>query len=251
MKKALKYIMMTAITLVIALGCLFLPSELSKWEDKQMIGSISLEKIDETKVEHVQQMTMLEKLQLFYNEMKNTTDTISINQGKYLKEDDIRKLCKNEVGLFQEMGFFKNMNINFEEDSMITSLNFYISAEEPTKSMIVWHVKFTGQGRELNINLDDETGKILSFSQQGIDLKNDTFTGDAKEFVNNLFQYYGIAVESPEQIDQEAIQKIGDTQLNFVMEENNEKFNCYIYMGMSQYFFGFDNALDKKMGFSK
>jgi len=256
MKKVMKYLLMTMISIVIAGICLFFPSELSKWKDKQAIGSVSLEKIEETKIEHSQQMTMLEKLRLF-NDKHDTLDTISINQGKYLKEEDLWEVSKREVGSFQEMGLLKNVFIDSGADSMETTLNFYISTEEPTKSMIVWTVIITNQKGALAINLDDETGKILSFTLKYVEdfTENLEFMEDTDEFVSQLSEYYGINVVGIKQIDQSRINKIDNIkkgiQVDFVVEEENKQFHCYAYMNLSRYDFGFDYALDKTMGTSK
>lgn len=247
MKNILKYILMTVMSLVIASICLFLPSELSKWKDKQTIGSVHMEKTEETKVEHIQQMTMQEKLWL-YQDMEETSDMISITQGKYLKEEDIGEVCKKEVLLLQKMGLWKTLAIDFEEDLINTELNFYISAREPTKSMIVWTVNFYNDNGRLSIYLDDEMGKIVSFVQKRIDAEDIALNED--EFILQLSEYYGFDIVSYEKVVNPKIPETDLIQLNFVMKEGDKQFNCFAKISQYKYNIGFDTRLDKIKGFT-
>jgi hypothetical protein len=256
MKKAMKYILMTLISLEIALICLFFPSELSKWKDKQMIGSINLDEIEETKIEHNQQMTMLEKLELFAN-MKNTSDTIIISQGKYLKVEEIRKVCKREISQLKDMGIIQDFNFEFDTDTITTELNFYISTEEPTKSMIVWTAMISNDNGALVINLDDETGKILSFMQKGSNnrdiIVNTDITADTENFIHKLSEYYGVNIVSYELTDELLYKSAmyngkywadNGVHLNIIVEEKNKQFKCSVHIYPNQYYFGFDYSTE-------
>jgi hypothetical protein len=192
MRSVLKYITVALITAGITLISLFLPSELSKWQDRQSFGSIHLEKAEDIKVERNQQMSILEKLSLFINP-ENTSNQISIRQGKYLKEEDIPQVCEREINRLEELGVIKNMNIDMKSTISQFQLTFYLSTDDPTKSMIVWSVDYIYGKSFVNLNLDDETGKILSFT---VKTEEQMVNTDTDEFMEGLGEYYGISVDS-------------------------------------------------------
>ncbi len=191
MKRTIKYIAMTLITAEITLLCLFLPTELSKWQDRQSFGSIHLEDAEDIKVERNQQMTILEKLNLFIN-AESTSNQMNIKQGKYLKEEDLPEVCEREINRLKELGIIKNITIDVNSTASRIQSTFYLSTEDPTNSMIVWGVDYIDGKSFVSLSLDDETGKILSFSVKG---EEQVVNTDADEFVNELAQYYEIKVD--------------------------------------------------------
>lgn len=189
-KKALKYITMTLITIEITLLCLFLPSKIAGWQDQQSFGAVHLEKSEDIKVEQNQQMTIAEKLSLFINQ-ENTSNQISIKQGKYKKEEEIPSICEKELKRLEELGIINSIDVDINSNNPQIQLTFYLSLEDPTKSMIVWNVEFTDGKSYVSINLDDETGKVLYFIEKTDEVIVNT---DIDAFMKGLSQYYGLTV---------------------------------------------------------
>lgn len=240
MKKALKYITMTLLTIEITLLCLFLPSKIAKWQDQQSFGAVHLEKTEDIKVEQNQQMTMLEKLSLFINQ-ENTSNQISIKQGKYKKEEEIPGICEKELKQLEELGILNSIDVDIQSNTPQIQLTFYLSLEDPTKSMIVWNVGFTDGKSYVSISLDDETGKILSFTEKTNEVVVNT---DVDDFMKGVGQYYGLTVndyqykvlaydyiKDKRMLDSMKIDKIREAYyVATAFSEGNNQLNCGILL---------------------
>jgi gamma-glutamylcyclotransferase (GGCT)/AIG2-like uncharacterized protein YtfP len=222
MKAAVKYIIITLFTVELSLVCLFFPSELSKWKDRKTIGTVNLEQMEATNIEYSQQTTMLEKLDMYLFQKKGS-NAIALNQGKFLTKDDIPRVCREEIDKLKDMGLEINFEVDFEKDLNLSELYFYISTEDPTKSMIMWTAIFSNSEGTIMIDLDDETGKILSITQKS--LNEIKLSVDSESFINRLADYYGIEVSTQEELENSDTMRGKFYGLrNFVIFKQKEKY---------------------------
>lgn len=244
MKITLKYILMTMITMIICLLCLILPSELSRWKDELTIGTVNLDQIEEINIESSRQLTMLEKLELLMDYYSYNTNTISLKKGKNLTENDIPEVCQREIDRLKDLGFLEDISYDPEADNMKAYPYFYVSSEDPSKSMVVWSAVISSDLRSISIEIDDESGKILGminksayYSKDNVDMIN----YDIKTYISLLGDYYGFTIDSYEELEQPLLNKYMSVYravpVSVTYREEDELLPCYLYISSNEFRF--------------
>ncbi len=246
MKSIVKYITMTLVTVEIALICLFIPSEISNWQDRQSFGTIHIESAEGIIVERNQQMTMIERLNLYIN-LQNASNQIDINQGKYIKVEDIPKVCEKELNELEQLGIINTIDFEMNSTPLRVRPTFFLSTENPTKSMIVWNVEWIVGKHYIILSLDDETGKLLGFMEK---TDENIINSDAAAFIKGISQYYGVTIDDYSVKSSSFNKKLGienkTSAIIATLHEADNKLSCGIQVYPSGWnYFAINKYMDK------
>lgn len=235
MIKLFKYGIMTLITCGLSYLCFILPSEISGWNDLKSIGSVNLESLDEIKVDLQEKMTILEKLELLISQ-DSPLNAINVRQGKEYTQQEAIEAAKDGLKQLYDMGIIKNDDIS--SDILHPSALFYISPDDPTKSMIIWNINIIDEKRNIFIlEMDDETGKILRIFSKKFE---PAAAYDGEGVIKGLEEYLGIRIS--ENTFVKVPEKNGSLYRKLYyhpvsLELSNKKLDCDLYLDDTSYFF--------------
>lgn len=159
------YIIAGILLLFLSGASLFLPSYLMEWRDEQRTEKSEAEEVQEVVLKEQISMTLSEKLKLKIQESANALQLVN---GKNYNQDTIYGQVKKEIGILAEQGLL----IDFDTDSskaVEANLFFYVDMEDSERSIMLWEGVVESLNYQLTFTMDDETGKILSFSQYSYD----------------------------------------------------------------------------------
>lgn len=189
------YIIAGILLIVLAAASLFLPSSVMHWQDEQRTGKSETEEVQEVVLKEQISMTLSQKLALRNQEMVNA---ISLVNGKNYNQDTIGKQMRQEVETLAEKGIL----LDFSEETvniMDAAVYFYVDMEDSERSVMLWEGYVDTANYTVELLLDDETGKIVSFTQYG-NVKSiyDTEPGVDMQIMQEKGQAFGSVTVAPE-----------------------------------------------------
>ena len=155
------YIIAGILLLFFSVASLFLPSYLMEWRDEQRTGKSQVEEVQEVVLKEQVSMTLSEKLKLRGQETVNALELVN---GKNYNQDTINDQVRKEIGILAE----QELLIDFDMDSLqkvTATVSFYVDMEDSERSIMLWEGIVDLLDYQLAFTMDDETGKILSFTQ--------------------------------------------------------------------------------------
>lgn len=155
------YVIAGLLLFLLAAASLFLPSRVLKWQDRQRTGKSEIEEVQEVVLKEQISMTLSEKLKL---RSQDTVNTLTLVNGKNYNKDTIEEQIKKEIKILAD----RNILIDFDTGELTlkeAAVTFYVDMEDSEKSIMLWQGFVETSKYQLLFFLDDETGKIVSFSQ--------------------------------------------------------------------------------------
>lgn len=159
------YIIAGILLLFLSVASLFLPSYLMEWQDEQRTEESEAEEVQEVVLKEQISMTLSEKLKL---KTQESTNALQLVNGKNYNRDTIYEQVEKEIGILAEQGLL----IDFDTDSskaVEANLFFYVDMEDSERSIMLWEGVVDSLNYQLTFTMDDETGKIVSFTQYSYD----------------------------------------------------------------------------------
>ncbi len=159
------YIIAGFLLLFLSAASLFLPSYVMEWQDEQRTEKSQVEEVQEVVLKEQVSMTLSEKLKLREQEAVNALNLVN---GKNYNQDTIDEQVRKEIGILAEQGLL----LDFDMEPLKVAeavIYFYVDMEDSERSIMMWEVSAETLKYHLVLTMDDETGKILSFSQYGYD----------------------------------------------------------------------------------
>lgn len=154
----LRYAIITMFVLLMIVLSIGLPSGLFALQDKNIIGKVNLEEQNMVTVSYQQPLSTMEKIKLIGD---TSLKSLALDQGKYNNRQSIQTVALNEISTLKTIGILPGIGgeINFYE----CTPQLYITTEQPSKSLILWNIRFNNENGYGTLAIDDETGKVLMF----------------------------------------------------------------------------------------
>jgi hypothetical protein len=226
---------MTMLTLSLGYFCFVLPSSISSWRDMKMSGIVSLEPLDAMNVEINRKMTMLEKVDLMINSDKES-NVVLINQGKEMTQEEAIQTCMSEINTLEASGIISALSEDIKEAMPSAEPLFYISSDDPSKSMILWVVTiWYGNGTYI-VHLDDESGKIMNIiSKEHMRMDvNEADINVTEIMIQKLGNYLGLEFEMDHSEKADELPKYLGYDLRvfipITIKEGEKQIQCLFYM---------------------
>ncbi|MDF2542863.1 MAG: hypothetical protein K0S47_2581 [Herbinix sp.] len=230
MKAAIKYILMVLVTVNISLLCLFLPARFASWKDQQTIGEVSLETIEETNIDFYQEMTIFDKLSIYLNPT-SFSNIIENDQSKFeLKDQVINKLI-DELEKLQELGIISLEKEDLDDNKNLVDIQmkFVVSSDDPSKSMIVWDITFLDKNNYINVQMDDDTGMILSLASKRV--AQSAEASNYNTLITNIGTYYGFTKATYKELtDAFPLPTYYSKGIPVVYEDGQNKLSVILYL---------------------
>ncbi|MBO5159446.1 MAG: hypothetical protein J6B94_07635 [Lachnospiraceae bacterium] len=156
-----RYVITALILIITAAAGFTIPPNLLKWQDEKRLEQSHTETAEEVIVTATTDMTLVEKLQLM---KKDTITTMPLETGKKYNQYSIKVKVQEEVKKLYSLSLSdlrQDHNISYE----VADVYFVLDREDGKKSMIFWEVYVSTDDYEAWLIVDDETGKILQFSE--------------------------------------------------------------------------------------
>lgn len=159
------YIIAGILLLFLSGASLFLPSYIMEWRDEQRTEKSQVEEVQEVVLKEQVSMTLSEKLKLRGQETVNALELVN---GKNYNQDTINDQVRKEIGILAEQGLLADVDMDSPQKVEAT-VSFYVDMEDSERSIMLWEGFADSPDYQLAFTMDDETGKILSFSQYSYD----------------------------------------------------------------------------------
>lgn len=156
-----KYFITGVLFLILSLSSLFLPTSVMKWQDEQRTRESETEEVQEVVLKEQISMTLTEKLMFRGQE---TSNALALVNGKNYTKDTVEEQMRKEIEILAQKEIFIDLDV---EDLNIIEINllFFVDLEDSERSIMMWEGYADTSKYHLYFQMDDETGKILSFSQ--------------------------------------------------------------------------------------
>ena len=154
-----RYLISVLILAVFLAAGFTIPSMLLEWKDEQRLETAEIEDSEGVVLTMQTNMTIVEKLQLMSSSM---VDSVEMSEGKNFTAEEIIVNAQKELKTLSELGI-----IEFGSSTLtygIDTITFLIDILGGNQSMLLWVIHAdTGYGR-IYMQIDDETGKILTLT---------------------------------------------------------------------------------------
>ena len=154
-----QYLITVLVLAATAIAGFTMPSILLEWQDEQRLENSEIQAAEEVLLASQTNMTLIEKIQLMQNDM---VTTIEMKEGKNYTADGMIKNVQQELKTLSELGILEleQSDLNYG----VEGIHFWVDIEGGAQSVLLWTV-YAGSGDgELWMVVDDETGKILTFT---------------------------------------------------------------------------------------
>lgn len=153
-----RIILLILLTGMIVAAFAGLPSMVGSWQDRSEAsrsGSELLQRITLDLHDENETMPILKKLA-----MLDDVEVISINSTEItaMTEEEVYLAAQMQMAAYEEAGIFQW----FPVDLCWAQLKLGFDPEDATNYVVFWTVGYSSQDRRLLLDIDDETGKILT-----------------------------------------------------------------------------------------
>ena len=156
MKRYLISVLILAAFLIVGFT---IPSMLLEWKDEQRLESAEIEDSEEVVLTMQTNMTIVEKLQLMGS---STIDSVEMSEGKNFTAEEIIVNAQKELKTLSELGIIERGNSILVYG--IDNITFLIDILGGSKSMLIWSLHADTDYGRIYMQIDDETGKILTLT---------------------------------------------------------------------------------------
>lgn len=171
-----QYLITILVIVVTAAVAFTLPVELLEWQDQKRLENSEIQAAEEVVLAAQMDMTLIEKIQLM---QRSSTTALTMGQGKNYSRDSIIGKAKSELQKLVELEI-----VNLDGSDAVYSVEeilFLVDTEDGTKSMILWQVSVYAGEYDIELSMDDETGKILSIFQREIYTDKSSWTAASSD----------------------------------------------------------------------
>lgn len=208
--KKMKTPLLILLTIMILIACASLPAIAASVQDSATVNNSGYSGMKSMKLdiyEEKESIPMMGKLELISN-----METINIDPSQAsMTEEEVFKAAEEQMKAYEAAGIFQWFDVTLRS----AEPRLGIDLKDANNFIVYWTVSFVneyGQGQWLNLNIDDETGRILciyygvygSYTMDGVWQRNkaimDAFTDiyfsqlgltDAKEYAESIEAGYG------------------------------------------------------------
>jgi len=147
------------VALVIAAGAV-LPGEFASGMDRAILGQIRSEALDTAEISEHVITSMADKVGLL--SQSSATILVRLTTGAVFDPERLRPAFEKELQKLIDMGFYPDTD---EEIARFSSgATLYIKNDAPAINMILWEINIRSESLNGVFYMDDQTGKILSFT---------------------------------------------------------------------------------------
>ena len=199
MRKPSKYILSIAsVILVIAAGAI-LPGEMAAGRDRLILGQVYSEPLDATELSDYVNISMVDKVSLLGQ--ATGVSQLPLKTGAVYDLDSVRTKFVNEL---EKLHALKLCPLDTEAGpgGISVAAALYIQNDEPAISAILWKIEVRADAVHGEFFMDDQTGKILSFSLSGSGFDDVVYHDGA---VYDWAAYLGADVRNIRKINQESM----------------------------------------------
>lgn len=219
------YIIAGILLLFFSAASLFLPSYLMEWRDEQRTEKSQVEEVQEVVLKEQVSMTLSEKLKLRGQETVNALELVN---GKNYNQDTINDQVRKEIGILAE----QELLIDFDMDSLqkvTATVSFYVDMEDSERSIMLWEGIVDLLDYQLAFTMDDETGKILSFSQYIYDRRDVLY--DDYDMQSNGMSVTKVVLDEPD-IGTEKLQEMAERWGDYLGYKVTESHSAWMEEGL-------------------
>ena len=154
-----KYLMTVLILMTACAAGFMLPPRMLSWQDERYLEKSEIEVTEKVVLSSQTELTMTEKYLLLQSSMVNA---IEMTEGKNYTGKEILEHAKQELQELEELGVLQLelSELNFA----IESIRFWIDIQGGTQSMLLWTIQAETITGKLRMQVDDETGKIMTLT---------------------------------------------------------------------------------------
>lgn len=154
-----QYLITAMVLAVTAIAGFTMPSMLLEWQDEQRLENSEIQAAEEVLLTSQTNMTLIEKIQLMQNDM---VTTIEMKEGKNYTADGMIVNVQQELKTLSELGILEleQSDLNYG----VEGIHFWVDIEGGARSVLLWTVYAGSWDGDLWMVVDDETGKILTFT---------------------------------------------------------------------------------------
>ncbi len=188
---------------VLLAGSLFLPPRMMEWQDRRKIGTSQTEEVQEVVLREQVSMTLTQRLSLLDTEREGV-DTLVLLNGKNFTQETIKAQVLGEIRILAKQGILKDMDLK-SLSFLDASVSFFVDLEDTEKSMMLWYGEAVTENYQLDFQLDDESGKIISISQ-----RRRKIYGVYTDVVDGETSANTVVMESVDALSQEELKETGE-----------------------------------------
>ena len=175
MQKSAKYILSVAAVLLLIVAGTFLPGALALGGDRVIIGQIRSEPLDTAELSSYVNVPMVDKVSLLGQ--PGGTMSVSLRTGAVYDQDTIRIKFREELQKLYDLGLYPR-RLSGEFDRFSSGVTLRIQNDAPAINMVLWEIAINADNLNGVFYVDDQTGKILSFSFSGTGHSSFAYTED-------------------------------------------------------------------------
>lgn len=154
-----KYLMTVLILMTACAAGFMIPPRLLSWQNEKRLEKSEIKATEKVALSSQTELTMIEKYLLLQSDMANT---IEMTEGKNYTGKEILENVEQEL---QELVAFGILELELSElNFVIESIRFWIDIQGGTQSMLLWTIQAETITGKLRMQVDDETGKILTLT---------------------------------------------------------------------------------------
>lgn len=154
-----KYLMTVLILMTACAAGFMIPPRLLSWQDEKYLEKSEIEVTEKVVLSSQTELTITEKYLLLQSSMVNT---IEMTEGKNYTGKEILEHTEQELQELEELGVLQLelSELNFA----IESIRFWIDIQGGTQSMLLWTIQAETITGKLRMQVDDETGEIMTLT---------------------------------------------------------------------------------------
>jgi hypothetical protein len=184
---------------VIAAGA-FLPARIAESFDGLFLGKVKVQQLapeDEMPPVTTSLVNRLKLLSRPYSELV----WLALKTGGYLNETTVLDVLDRELDELCARGLYpRHASLNETKSDVYPMASLYVLAGQPNVNGIIWQIDFVNDAFSGRIHLDDESGKILSYSiKYDSVLPMDLFTEQSGE---RWVEYLGLNSDNLQLVDE-------------------------------------------------
>lgn len=154
-----KYLMTVLILMTACAAGFMIPPRLLSWQNEKRLEKSEIKATEKVALSSQTELTMIEKYLLLQSDMANT---IEMTEGKNYTGKEILENVGQEL---QELVALGILELELSElNFVIESIRFWIDIQGGTQSMLLWTIQAETITGKLRMQVDDETGKILTLT---------------------------------------------------------------------------------------